>query len=307
MENVVISFIIPVYNVEAYLEKCVLSIIEQAPFPIEIIIVDDGSTDDSSKIAKTFSLNYKNIKYFYKENGGLGSARNFGLNKATGRYVSFVDSDDYLSKDFCKVIHPLLSKNYDIIRFNFSKIIDHKIIDEYEQSFDDIPSLKRGVLCDIIGNQVCKNIFKRSLVSNTNFKENVLYEDLYWTYTIYYKTDNIIAINNCLYCYYMRQSSISHSGKKQKIANDVFYAFLEKTRFANCLQDKIAIDVLTKKTINHALTNMLYAKKRSLSYIDSKNFIKKNKSYIESKGIKFYLIYYFNFLAKFVNKIKSSN
>src|SRR5699024_6933853 len=93
-----VSVIVPVYNVEKYIEKCIQTLVNQTLQDLEIIIVNDGSTDNSEKIIKKYKKEYKNIIYVTKENGGLSSARNFGLLYATGEYVAFLDSDDYVDK-----------------------------------------------------------------------------------------------------------------------------------------------------------------------------------------------------------------
>lgn len=95
-----ISFIVPVYNVEDYLEQCIESLLHQniPESQYEIILVDDGSVDLSGKICEQYSMGYENIKCFHKENGGLSDARNYGLERAEGKYILFVDSDDYIRK-----------------------------------------------------------------------------------------------------------------------------------------------------------------------------------------------------------------
>lgn len=98
-----VSLIVPVYNTSKYLEKCINSLINQTLKDIEIIIINDGSTDNSEKIIKKF--NDKRIKYIAKQNEGIGKTRNLGIEKATGEYLAFVDSDDYLSIDFCKKMY----------------------------------------------------------------------------------------------------------------------------------------------------------------------------------------------------------
>ena len=93
-----VSVIVPVYNTYDYLNKCLDSLVNQSFKDYEIIIVNDGSTDDSEKIIKKYQKKYSNIKYYYKENGGLSSARNYGIKYANGDYIAFVDSDDYVDK-----------------------------------------------------------------------------------------------------------------------------------------------------------------------------------------------------------------
>jgi glycosyltransferase involved in cell wall biosynthesis len=118
-----ISIIVPVYNVEKYLEKCLKSILHQIFSDFELILIDDGSTDSSGRICDEYLKRDSRIKVFHKENGGLSSARNYGIEKSTGKYIGFVDSDDYIAKDMYEVLYNNLQRenadvsmcgNYDV-------------------------------------------------------------------------------------------------------------------------------------------------------------------------------------------------
>ena len=110
--NPKVSIIIPIYNVEIHLDKCISSIINQTYQNIEIILINDGSTDGSENICLKYASFDQRIKYFYKQNGGLSSARNFGLNKFSGDYVLFVDSDDSIALNTIKLIIELVNKHH---------------------------------------------------------------------------------------------------------------------------------------------------------------------------------------------------
>ena len=111
-----VSVIVPVYNVEKYLEKCLDSLVNQTLKEIEIIIVNDGSPDNSHKIIDKYTKKYKNIKAYLKENGGLSDARNYGLKKASGEYIAFLDSDDFVKEDmYQKMYEKAKSGNFDMI------------------------------------------------------------------------------------------------------------------------------------------------------------------------------------------------
>ena len=115
-----VSVIVPVYNVEKYIRKCLDSLVNQTLENIEIIIVDDGSTDTSKDIIKEYMDKYKNIKYYQKENGGLGDARNYGLQYATGKYIAFLDSDDYIRVRTYQLMYEKAEKeDSDIVECNF--------------------------------------------------------------------------------------------------------------------------------------------------------------------------------------------
>lgn len=112
-----ISIIIPVYNTQKYIKKCLDSVINQSYENKEIIVVNDGSTDDSEKIIDEYAKSFENIRYFYKQNGGLSDARNFGIAKATGDYLCFIDSDDYISNNLFENISKYIENDLDIIKY----------------------------------------------------------------------------------------------------------------------------------------------------------------------------------------------
>ena len=128
--NPLVTIIIPVYNVEKYLPKCLDSIINQTYNHLEIIIVDDGSKDSSGLICDEYALKDQRIKVLHKKNGGLSSARNAGLDIAKGDYIMFVDSDDYVESHYCEVpLKHALEKNVRIVSFGYNKIfIDGNIL-----------------------------------------------------------------------------------------------------------------------------------------------------------------------------------
>ena len=116
IENRKISIIVPVYNAEKWLEDCIKSVLNQTYKNVELVLVNDGSDDSSDKICKKYSLKYSNIKYILQENAGASVARNKGLKNATGSYIQFLDSDDYLNNDCCeKMIDKMKSENCDLV------------------------------------------------------------------------------------------------------------------------------------------------------------------------------------------------
>ena len=118
-----VSIIVPVYNVERHLNKCLDSLVNQTLKNIEIIIVNDGSLDNSQLIINEYSNKYKNIRTFIKKNGGLSDARNYGLKKAKGEYVLFVDSDDYIALDSCERLYNTAKQDdVDVLIGNYIKV-----------------------------------------------------------------------------------------------------------------------------------------------------------------------------------------
>ena len=123
-----VSVIVPVYNVEEYLEKCLDTLVNQTLKEIEIIVINDGSPDNSQKIIDKYAKKYKTIKAYTKENGGLSDARNYGLTKANGEYIAFIDSDDYVSIDmYEKIYQKAKSGNFDMVVCDLNIIYDDKV------------------------------------------------------------------------------------------------------------------------------------------------------------------------------------
>ena len=126
--NELISIIVPVYNVEQYLEKCVCSIINQTYKNLEIILVDDGATDSSGNMCDELAKSDNRIKVYHKENGGLSDARNYGVERATGEYIGFVDSDDYIDSEMYEKLYEAIKKeDVDVAECNFRFIYSNRI------------------------------------------------------------------------------------------------------------------------------------------------------------------------------------
>ena len=124
-----VSVIVPVYNVEKYLDKCLDSLANQTLKDLEIIIVNDGSPDNSEDIIKKYTKKYKNFKYYKKENGGLSSARNYGIKYASGDYIAFLDSDDYVKSDmYEKMYEKAIKGNYDLVVCDIDYLYPDKTI-----------------------------------------------------------------------------------------------------------------------------------------------------------------------------------
>lgn len=172
------SIIVPTYNRENYLFKCIDSVLDQTYDNFELIIVDDGSTDNTEKLVKKYKD--KRIKYFKNENHGIGYSRNFGLDKAKGDYIFFLDSDDYLNEDMLEKVSNLINKN-DILIFNYQEIFEkdgHILLNSYP-TFNNYSLDKHPELINIINLGPCNKIFKKELFKNkeNRFPENIKYED----------------------------------------------------------------------------------------------------------------------------------
>jgi glycosyltransferase involved in cell wall biosynthesis len=225
-EDKKISIIIPVYNVAKYIGICLDSLVKQTYKNIEIIVVDDGSTDDSLKIIKDYEKKYpKLIKALSEKNSGPSSARNLGLKHATGEYISFVDSDDYIDKN----CYEILSKKLDI--FDYDMVVYNHYF-EFENCTKDGSSKISKDLYDkdkirkMLVNfypVVWNKLFKKELFvnNNINFKEGVWYEDVEFLYRIMPFVGSIGVVNNRLYHYVQRPGAIT------KTYNDKLFNYLD--------------------------------------------------------------------------------
>ena len=171
-----VSIIVPVYNAEKYLKKCLDSLINQTLKDIEIILVNDGSTDSSKNIINSY-LTDKRVKLFNKENGGQASARNLGLKKATGDYIMFIDSDDYVELNMCEKMYEIICKGYNIVCCDY--FITNGL-DQYKKILGDKNSqeiaVKDYLFC---GAGPCNKMYETKFLNKINFyfPEGIIYED----------------------------------------------------------------------------------------------------------------------------------
>lgn len=219
-----VSVIVPVYNVEDYLRKCIDSIIDQSYKNIEIILVDDGSPDGCPAICDEYAKWERRIKVIHKGNGGLSDARNSGILESSGEYIAFVDSDDYIAADFIKVLLDQAVKHEaDISVCNFYRVYDQKLVAETKPvHFAELTNIEamRDVfaypsLCDIMS---CNKLYKRELFvkNEVAFPVGKIYEDDFVTYKLCYYADRVVFIDEPLYYYTQREGSITRSRFSKK-------------------------------------------------------------------------------------------
>lgn len=217
MENLVpkVSVIVPVYNVEHYLVKCLDSLVNQSLQKIEIIVVNDGSKDGSENIIQQYSAKYPDkIKSFAKENGGLSDARNFGINKATGDYIGFVDSDDYVSETMFEEMLNLAEKHdAEMVICNIQKVDEEGNV---TQKLTQIPNMPEKIVLESnfsvfsdLSYFACNKLFKKELFAYKRFKKGVHFEDIQLIPQLLLECKTIAQTQNFHYQYLERQDSIS--------------------------------------------------------------------------------------------------
>ncbi|WP_263602128.1 glycosyltransferase family 2 protein [Chryseobacterium sp. PET-29] len=210
-----VSVIVPVYNVEKYLSKCLDSLISQSYQNLEILVVNDGSTDCSEDIIRNYAQRYPDrIKAFQKENGGLSDARNFGIDRATGDYIGFVDSDDYVSPVMFEEMTVLAEKHCaEMVICNVLKVDEHGNI---RQKLIQIPEMPEKIdlennfsVFSDISYFACNKLFKKSLFNEKRFKENVHFEDIQLIPQLLLDCTTVAQTQNFHYHYLERTDSIS--------------------------------------------------------------------------------------------------
>lgn len=215
-DNPKITIIVPVYNVETYLRQCLDSVINQTFKEIEIIVVNDGSTDGSLKICEEYAKKDKRIIVINKKNGGLSDARNCGLKIAKAKYIGFVDSDDYIKSDFYEKMYDAIQKSgVDIVVSSIIKVDNcgnylYRSGYSKEGTISNLIAMKSMLNARGISNSVCNKLFKRELFSEEPFPVGKLYEDEYVTYRIIDQCPYIYNLNSTAYYYRTNISGITH-------------------------------------------------------------------------------------------------
>lgn len=221
-----VSVVVPVYNADEYLNRCIDSLLKQTLKEIEIILVDDGSTDLSSQICDEYEKNNSNIKVLHLENGGPARARNKGIEIATGEYIGFADSDDYCHPEqFEKLYQNAKDNNCDIAMCSF--FVDsvkgfEPIIIPFKPLYNSNEEIKNNVIKCFYGeyvhglNSLCIKIFRMSLLNDNNIRMDETLkraEDMWFVFDAL-KVSNVFSyINDNLYYYYQNESSIMHNSK----------------------------------------------------------------------------------------------
>lgn len=278
MNKPLITVVIPIYNVEKYLKKCIESIIKQTYKNIEIILVNDGSTDNCPKICDEYAKKDKRIIVIHKKNGGVSEARNAGIDIAKGKYITFIDSDDYVAKEYIENLYVECEKNNTEVsligtRYLNKKgkvIFSSKVIQKTYTSEEAIKQLFLGKYYD---SGVCGKMYKTTLLNNIRFNKDIkIGEDLDVFYKILLKCKNI-RINTKLkmYNYIARIDSVTNSVNIEIIEEDIKIA-------QNMIED---VSTRYPKLKKYAIRRYI-----TINVINIIKLIKSNKIKEEEKDIK---------------------
>lgn len=274
LNSVLISIIVPIYNTSKYLNRCIDSLIHQSLSDIEIILIDDGSTDNSLKICEEYEKRFDNIRIYSQNNSGQSVARNYGIRVAKGKYIGFVDSDDYVDSGMYEsLLKVALSNNCDLCicgnekYYNYSDIHTCNKNAEYETEIDNQKILKNYLL-QKISSYPCDKIFKRELLLNNNIKfpEGYYFEDINFVLKSLYYSNKIAITEEKFYKYLQRSDSTTFTRSKKHL-NDFEVQVNEMFMFIrnNCICDNLIIELRNCKFV---YTNMLLKIIKSLKIED---------------------------------------
>ena len=226
-----VSIIMPVYNVEKYLSKSIESVVSQTLKDIELIIVNDGSTDNSKMIIDQYLTKYNNILYFEKENGGLSSARNYGIKYATGEYIAFLDSDDYVEpKMYEEMYNVAKNENADMVECNFIWEYPNKQKEDIGQLYFSKKEAIEKARVVAWNKLIRKHIIEKNKIE---FPEGLRYEDVEFFYKVLPYLNNISFVKKCFVHYIQREDSIANTQNIRtkeifKILDNVINFYKEK-------------------------------------------------------------------------------
>ena len=267
MNSPLISVIVPVYNVENFLHECVDSIINQSYSNLEIILINDGSSDKSGEICEIYALKDSRIKVYHKKNGGLSESRNMGLDHATGSYISFVDSDDYVHSRFIEILYNNLVKYNYGISFCSVTSTDFTISDDLiHLDFDSFIYFENQLEAVIM----CNKLFKTDIWNGIRFEIGKFHEDEFIFHKIFYKRSFSYTPSE-LYFYRKREGSIMSTSNESR-RRDARKAFDERYQFFKNENGRY-----TKKVIQDILQLNLryynaYRDKESILFLRRKTF-----------------------------------
>lgn len=318
-----ISVIIPVYKVEKYLDKCIQSVINQTYKNLEIILVDDGSPDNCGKICDRYAENDNRIKVIHKQNGGLSDARNVGLKSATGDYIGFVDSDDYISEYMYEKLYELITiNNTDVSCCGVSlctetsirpqAIAEQTFVCNNEEAFQYMLEGK-----NMVNIWVWCKLYKRELFEKVSFEKGKRYEDVFFMNELVQNIKTMAVTTHPYYYYYItRNDSITASNFVtqdmdiisgynicKKICTDFFPNLKKQSEFRYIWA---YFHILDKMILNKKVYKKTYSFKYTISFLKRNIFrILKNKYFTKERKLSAILLFIHSGLYKQLVKIKN--
>lgn len=253
-----ISIIVPIYNAESTLEKCINSLISQTYKNIEIILVDDGSPDSSSKICKNFSMKDNRIKVYHKENGGVSSARNYGLIHANGEYISFVDPDDWVESNMIEMMmKAILNDNADVCICGYERAF--KSIREHVErhTFPKEIVLDKALIFDRFlgsngwGTAAWNKIFSKNSINGIMYQNLKIGEDAVFCFDSLYKANKVTVISDIYYHYIISKNSVTISKFNKDKLYDYIYSRQYIAKHLDSFPDKVKIKAYNEYAMSY--------------------------------------------------------
>ncbi len=225
-----VSIIVPIYQTERYLPRCIDSILTQSFRNFELLLIDDGSQDSSGAICDRYAQRDSRVHVFHKENSGVSDTRNYGLDHAKGDYIVFVDSDDYIGRDYLKILIEMAVENdadMTILSFQWTDTENTVFVESTDQRFvfSGRETLREMVKGNLFDTHICAKLFKSELFSNVRFPIGKTYEDLAVIPYLISDCCNCVFSTSIQYYYYQRSESITHCPTESNLQN-----WLEETR-----------------------------------------------------------------------------
>ena len=250
-----LSIIVPVYNVEKYLERCMQSLLQQDYENIEIILVDDGSQDSSGQLCDAYAGNYFQVKVIHQENAGLGAARNTGVAAANGDYIAFVDSDDWVKSDMFTKLMAAIAANPEVemVKCGYCEtdgFSQERPILFSGDKFQQI--VEKDNLCRYYGKGApwvvsWNTVYRRDLAKQVKFPPGLYHEDNYASFFCLYFSRNCIIVNEPLYCYWQNPEGITHDAAKQRKRNQDKVEVMERLLDYAAGQESLRKSFMQKK------------------------------------------------------------
>lgn len=286
-----ISVIIPVYNSSTYLRKCLDSVVNQTLKDIEIIVINDGSTDDSKNIIEEYSCKYKNINFIDQENKGIGKTRNIGIKKATGEYITFVDSDDYIKENMLEEYYKYAKKhNFDLVIGSYIKKINNKEIIFENNKFKTGNVKTTPQILYLIEYGPWAKLYKREMLINNNiyFDEKRKYEDMPFVSKALLKSKLIGQITEPYYYYIIHNNSETTTMDKRVFdILDILKEIKDYYKREYYLRDELDYVIINKVTTYMLQQRVQKDNKLRIKFIDA-GYAFLNKNIKNWRGNKYY-------------------
>lgn len=243
------SIVVPIYKVKEYLARCIESVSNQDFSDYELLLIDDGSPDDSGKIAESYACGNKKVHVIHKENGGLSDARNVGIKMARGEYIIFLDSDDMLLPNALSSLYTVIKGQDSVAEVYYAKLLrktgEHgvevgkqNLIPGKIYSGKEALSRELGLYCKYMAMAQC-GIYRRDFLINNRlfFKKGILHEDEEWSPRVALSAQSVMYLDVSFYSYVIREGSITQSGNKVKNARDIVDTCIELREIYEMLDD----------------------------------------------------------------------